>query len=205
MPTASFSIAASADDGFVGAVGSTWPLTSGDVSVTNDSQTTMSLRSRLIAGPSYHYYLALMRWDTSSLAGLIGGGSIDSATLEIVYTFVNVPDEFSLSADWYDFGGTVDSTDWVLGGADDAATFILPSLGTKQIPLQDGSIFVNTSGYTGLRLYFSGGEPVSDNQITVASFDHTTEVEPKLLVNYSLPPIQNAPEKLRVVTSQNRW
>jgi hypothetical protein len=46
---------------------------------------------------------------------------------------------------------------------------------------------VSLTGYTGLRLGISGGQPAGDNLLQFAALEHPGKPEPRLVVTYTTP------------------
>lgn len=184
--------AESGDDGMVEAWSSVYP----PLNAYEDSSSTYIAVRREDSGFSYGVSNGLMRWDTSTLPD---SARIVSAEL-LVSTAIPwnqdgfVPgcpvannDRRYLTADWYS-AWPIDPTDYsptawngALAGVS-LDTFIETEPHVV-IPF-DNTDGVSTTGYTGLRLHISGGQPTGRNSVCFAAFDNTELPEPRLAVTY---------------------
>jgi hypothetical protein len=190
VPTDTFSVAASGDDGYWDKEGppTGWPPdgTGGD----SGSDSAISMLARKYRTAAFvDLIVALVRFDTSALPD---DAVITDATLRLqIISVGNITDRtlnvgYYASANW-----PISTGDWT-GANDpgsDAGTFALTGISVGQEDLVLSSpTSVNVSGYTGLRLGISGGDPGIDDRdykVEMATLDHSTLTEPQLLVTYT--------------------
>lgn len=183
-PTTTFAVAAGGSDGDVnrGSSAAYPPSTAESVDTTN----TLLTISRGLSGGFYAVWVVLMTWDTSSIPE---GSTLTAAELDIYSEGGTSGNARSLTAEWYTVG-TIDAADYTATAGTTAlagsAISGLTGAGIKTLPL-DNTTGVSTSGQTGLRLHVSGAVPTTDNYLQMASFDHATHQEPRLLVTYDVP------------------
>lgn len=194
--TATFIIAASADNGAVLKTDSSYPPGGSAIASEDDSNYFLLARTNLGA---YYVFNLLWRWDTSGLP--------DNATATSASTgcYVKEAPVFSdlgsrnVTADWY--------TSWPISADDYSftpqttalASYPISSIthsagGTlNTIPL-DNTTGVSVAGYTGLRLHIDGGEPADFGAIVPCvprSADATKAA--RLTVSYTVPDPNTAP------------
>lgn len=192
-PTVQFSVSASADDGEVYGQGTSYP----PPFYYADSGAYFVVPRRTYnpgAAAPYDLYNGMIRWDTSALPD----NAIPlSATLRFWTPWVQNADNRSLTADWYG-AWPIDPADYVI----DAQTSALATKPLSQLPQGcftcsatqvdlplDNAGGVSATGDTGLRLHVSGGIPTNGfNDVYIASFDHPSVPEPRLVVTYNSPP-----------------
>src|SRR5262245_58855510 len=160
MPTVTFTVASAADDGDIIRNGS-WPP-AGSYTV-GDGTVAFSANDSPSSG-NYNTYVALFRWDTSSIP--------DNATI-ISATFItwchqrgeaDTPGTYSVVGDYYDFGGEPsDGSDWTFVCSPSIFTaFTIASMPSSDIayrlPLTDLT-GINKSGYTGIRVSLDNPTP----------------------------------------------
>jgi len=175
-----FEIAASADDDSAYGVEAAWPPTCDGTFGTH----TIMIRKTPAAANRY-VYNGFVRWDTSSLSGNTPTG----ATLRIYVSSVADADGRDLTADWYtawpiscdDYTATA-GTDAISG--EDLTNFTDDQDNDVTLDNVDG---VSTSGYTGLRLHISGGEPSGDNKLSFSGYDDNSQDNARLIVAYTEP------------------
>lgn len=184
MASATFNIAADGDDGAVEQTGATYPPS------TNTFTTGSVLVSR--SKPSgYSVEVGLLKWDTSSLPD---GATITAATLRGWCQDKASTDNLSLTADWYNWGAAVDSADWTNtpGTSAHAGTALSAiTLGAdNDFALVNPAGNVSRTGTTYLRLHISqrasDAAPTGNNYVQLASHEHATLVEARLIVTYNL-------------------
>lgn len=183
-PTTTFNVAAGGDDGYVyRASSSVYPP---DTSTTVDTSDTIVGVEKNLSGGQFAILISLLRWDTASIPD---DATIDAATLRLRKTAsspVSV-DSRSLVAEWYE-PGTIDTEDYTATVVSDAhsgtALTSITADADNDFALTNLSS-VNKTGYTGLRLHISGGQPTGNNTAYFASFDHSTLTEPRLIVEYT--------------------
>lgn len=184
MPTDTFNIAASGDDGYAAGTGSaSYPPASGTESNTSDNAVAAWKR---FDGSFYNVYAGLIRWDTSSIPN---DAVIESVTLRIHVVSKANDDTRSFALEWYDSGtiGTEDYTSTVGTNAHAGTAIASITSGADNDFALINVSNVNKTGYTGLRCHVSGGTPTGSNLVEFAALDHTTLVEPRLIVTYIVP------------------
>lgn len=194
MPTAVFSVAASADDGYISRNQSTisgWPPTGG-ASTVDTTSTELSFSVWDIVSPNYYLGVLLMKWDTSQIPL---GAIINSADLLITTadTGVSNPNNAQFYGDWFNWS-PADSTDWTASSPTTARTaYLLSNISVtpgdlNTIPLT-GLSGITPGGTTQLRLSGMGTStaPAARNYVAFASYDSTLYQEPQLRVNYTVP------------------
>jgi hypothetical protein len=184
-PTVNFDVDASLNDCHITVAGSAWPPV-GDVAQAVDcAATTVDVRKEDDTG-DFIARAGILAWDTSSIPN---DATIESVALVLDVTDVNNDDSRQLIVDWYAGVPPVTMSDWDLTGVGTAGGFALASLstGAETLPLNIAQNTINTTGFTSLRLTLSGGQPTGENNLTFASFDHSTGDEPRLVVTYSTP------------------
>jgi RHS repeat-associated protein len=187
-PSATFNVAASADDTYLLRTGATYPPT-GTISTFSSSTSVSMEKDKSTGATPYQVRVGFIRWNTGSIPD---AATINSATLRlrVTNTFLNNPPRV-LNGEWYT-AWPIDSADYtatVGTTASGAAGWVFPASGAdRDFSLQSLSNVSKTS-YTGLRLGVSGGAPTSSNGVQAASYDDTALVEPRLIVVYdNLPP-----------------
>lgn len=200
MAQTTFNVAASADDAMIACSSSTYPPGTPNNFSSQTEQIDAVIRRLDVA--TFIVRTAVIRWDTSSLddAAVIVG-----ATLRLRVNFKSDADSRSLVAEWYSYDGSISDADYASTASSTAhAGTTIASITTGQdndFALQNLEN-INLSGYTGIRLHISGGEPTGHNQVDWASFDHTTLTEPRLIIDTAE---SEAPEVLRTVVAPLRW
>lgn len=203
-PTTSFNVSASADDGNAQGTNATYPPVAG--SSFSETGTTV-IPARSFTTGVFVVAVGLIRWDTSSL---LDSAVIDSATLRLAINSKQDANSRSLTAEWYD-AETIGVDDWTntVGTNAHAGTTIasITSGGADNdfalINLEN----VSKTGYTGVRLHISGGEPTGENRINFATFDHATATEPRLIIDYTEPPnvIDNRSKRASSIYVSSPW
>lgn len=184
MPTMTFNVAASADDGSAtGIVATAYPPPAATSNVTETSTQV----KRSVATSIYTVTVGLLRWNTATLPA---GATITSATLRIQLGSKAVTDGRSLVAEWYAASNwPIDTGDYTTTApTTPAATLAISSITNAAL---NDLVFtdlsgINPTGYTGVRLQISGGQPTGNNQVNFSTFDHATDPEPQLIITYTL-------------------
>ena len=117
--------------------------------------------------------------------------TITGATLQLDLRFINNADERQLTADWYTAGWPPASSDDYSATAQTSAIsgWTIPfSTGLYDITGLGGLGGISKTGYTGLRLHLSGGEPSGRNLIQATSYDAPDGQPPRLTVIYNNTP-----------------
>jgi hypothetical protein len=183
-PTTTFSVAAGADDARIERTGSTYPPAGG---ISVDSTSTSAYCARSFISPTYYITVAIVRWDTSSLSG----AQVQSATAKFYLSAKGADDNRQVTIEWYNWTPPASTSNWVQDAVNNAHA------GTSIASLPNAAQYVslalqnlsnlNTSGYTGLRLHVSGGQPTGSNLFQFRSFEHTGGTPPLLEVTYVAP------------------
>lgn len=193
MPTMTFTVAASGDDGTIQAWGATYPPSPSNV-VTDSISVNAIRRDAASGGGTWVVDVGIVRWDTS---GIPDDATVTSASARLRCTGIfDSGGGRSLTAEWYE-AGTLGLEDHSHTVGTDAHTGVLLSdlaemagvggIWDADFPLSNAALHINKSGYTGLRFHISGDEPTGWDQVTWASFDNTNYPEAKLIVNYVYP------------------
>ena len=181
--TLQFAIATGNDDAVVGVDGdATYPGTANSI-VNTDTKIRVE---KADYGATFTVRSGLLRWDTSSIPD---DATIEAAILRIAHDNENdSANARSITAEWYAFDGSAALGDWTSTvGTDAHAGRTIASLisNTDQdFLLLDADANVNKSGYTGLRLHVSGGEPTLINYYDFASIEHASLEPARLIVYY---------------------
>ena len=181
-----FSVVAAGDDGdltVAGPAASGYPP--GTAPAVNTSGTALTAGRRLAFG-EYEVIVPLMRFDTS---GLPDGATITSATLKVYVTKKTDADDRSLTAEWVDGSSTwpIDAGDFTLVGSGSAlagSDITGLNVGAVNSFGLSGLSSVSTTGWTGLRLHVSGGQPTGDNYVQMAAFGNANPAA-QLVVTYT--------------------
>jgi hypothetical protein len=177
------SIAASGADGYVQQSAATYPP--GGSTTVNTSGGSIPVE-RGFNGGVHVVRVGLLRFDTSVLSG----ETVLSAVLRIQSRSSEWfdSDGRNLVGEWYD-PGTIDSADYTATSAStafsEAITGIAKATGDGSqvdFTLTDAATEIDTAGFTGLRIHVDGGEPTGRNGVGMASLDHASTPEPKLIV-----------------------
>lgn len=184
MPTMTFNVAASGDDGVVDGSNATYPpATAGTVSDTGISVTV----SRDFVSPNYRTRNGLIRWDTTTLPA---GATITAATVRFTPSAKADANGRSLVAEWYSGSNwPIDTTDYAATAPGTPAASIL--LSSVVLNALTDLVFtdlsgINPTGYTGVRLHISGDEPTGMNRVSLPTWDHTVAPEPQLIITYTV-------------------
>jgi hypothetical protein len=157
--------------------------------------------------PDYAVSNGLLRWDTrleegarveaatlvfSTSVGSFGGGGGNAPSTSYSPCASTDTDGRALVMEWQDPGswGAEDYSPspgpgWIASVPLSDFSRYLPEV--EAIPLDDVG-GVNTQGDTAIRLSISGGQPVGQNSVCIASWDDPTLPEPHLSINYVIPP-----------------
>lgn len=183
-PTATFNVAASADDAVVYKEGATYPPDTGPTYLEGASDGVLGGRLYNSGNSTYYIYNGLARWDTSSIPD---NATIDAATFRAYVTVVQNADSRNITADWYT--GAFDGTAYSETAQTDAnAGVAISSFTARQdndITLTGYATGINKTGYTALRFHCDGGQPTGMNRINIAYWDNNTHTEPRLIVDYT--------------------
>ena len=188
-PTTTFDITAGGNDGH--SEDATAPLLYADVAcdaaLTTD---TTQFVSRFFTGAAYAISNGHLRWDTSAIPD---NATVTSASLRLyVVSKVDSADARSLVADWNDFGAALTCADWVHDALSDAhagTTIAAISTGQNNSLALSNLSNVSITGFTGIRLHISGGQPTASNRVEIAYFDDPGLDPPQLSVTYTLAEI----------------
>ena len=184
MTVSVFNIAASGDDG-AAASGAQADYAAAACTSTDLVATEANTHRSLIA-TNYYINDGLQRWDTSSIPDT---DAVDSATLRLYVSAKTDANGRSLVADWYDFGASLTCADWVHDSLNDAisgTTIASLTTGANNTFTLSNVSNISKTGFTGIRVHTSGGEPAGTNQVEYAFQDHATNDEPQLAVTHSV-------------------
>jgi hypothetical protein len=184
--TVTFNLAASGDDGVVSSSGAGYPPAGAATAETTASNVTMGRR---LAHTGYEVYAGLLRFNTSSIPD---DATVTAVTLRVQTTAKQNGDGLSLVGEWYDSSNwPIDAADYALDNSGSALTgspLAQITVGAQNNFALTGLGSLSKTGFTGLRLHLSGGQPSGDNYLLFASFDDPTLAEPRLVVTYSNAP-----------------
>lgn len=186
MPSQIFVVDA-ANDGYVNNQSATYPPNGGvGRSMGEDGAYAM----RRLLGGTYGVFNALLKWDTSSLAGK----KVTAARLQIYVANKATLDNLTLVGESYVFDGTdADYTPTPSASAFDPIVWEDMVVGSQipDITIKNPATFVNTSGYSGLRLHMTqlaaDAAPTVNNFVQLATVEHATLAAPQLVVDYEDP------------------
>lgn len=185
MPTLDFDIAVGSDDARVKRTDTAYPPAG---TITPNDAVGIEPFKGLNAG-TYDITVGVLRWDTSSLPD---AATLTSASLRIYRWGGGNPDSRDLTAEWYAYDGSIATTDYTdVVGTDALASYPLSNftgIGLFTIPL-DNTTGVSKTGYTGLRLHISGGQPTGENWVGIQAFEDTSQPNARLSVTYELPSV----------------
>jgi len=183
-PSTTFNVAVSADDKYIFTSGSTYPPTGGFSSTSTSETITVA---RWLLSTTHYIYNGFVRFDTSSLAD---DAVVSGATLRVYITAKGDIDNRNFTADYYTWNAAT-HTD-----ADHSITAQTGALSTditgltlsadNDLALSNATANVSKTGYTYLRLHVDGDQPTGSNRISFAAYDHTTQTEPRLIVDYTV-------------------
>ena len=198
MAQSTFSIAASADDTNLFRTGAAYP----PVTTDGGNQTTniWLVPQKILDAGTYKTEVEFIKFDTSSL---LDTATVTSASLQLYMGSIGNADARSINFEWYTWTTPAHPTDWAETVGTTAAVITIASLivGVNTIALSNAPANVSLTGNTGIRFGVSGGQPTGLNEVYFAAFDHSTEQEPRLVVNYD----EVGATSLRVVSSGLRW
>lgn len=194
MPTVTFPITTAANDGSGYREAATWAgIGAGAFTDFSDDPTHLIYASKQAPGTAYFCDNLWLRWDTSSIPD---SATITAANLIMYLTSSQNNDGYSIVADAYDFGGEpAVAGDWVETPSPNIlAPLTLTALigagaaGDRTIPFSaSGLTAISKTGFTGVRVCFSAGTPVSasGNYLEFQSFENAGVNEPRLEVTYT--------------------
>jgi len=184
MPQTTIEIAATGDDGLVRRINSAvYPPNTSDQVFTN---LTDDFCSRELNGGTFWVAVGLLRFDTSAIPD---DATITAAELKLYVTSKGDADNRGVTAEWYS------ASNWPIDAADYTATAAATAHAGVDITsitlnsdltmaLLNPATNINKTGYTGLRLHVSGGQPAGVNYVVWSAFDHATNIAPRLVVTY---------------------
>ncbi|MBA2641348.1 MAG: hypothetical protein H0U82_00290 [Actinobacteria bacterium] len=184
MPTDTFSVLASGDDGRAGASDTVYPP---EINLTSDAAGVNVNISKRETFAAFRTDVGLIRFDTSTLPD---AAVVSKATLRLNVISKVDNEARSIVAEWYASSNwPIDTTDYsstVVTDAHAGTTIASIATGADQDFALQNLSNISLTGYTGLRLHVTGGAPATDqiNELIVALFDHATLAEPRLLVTY---------------------
>jgi hypothetical protein len=143
---------------------------------------------RRLAFGDYEVLVGLLRFDTSALPD---DAVVTSATLRVFVTEQRDADDRLLVGEW--LAGSawpIDGSDFALAVGTSALAGVdvtgLTKNASYELPLT-GLASVSRTGYTGLRLGISGGQPTGDNLVQIAALEHPSRPEPQLVLAWTRP------------------
>ena len=182
-------IATNTDDGEIRAQNSAYAsTTSGSINIVRDNGAVGAAESAN-DGAAFTRWESFTRWDTSSIPDT---ATITAATVTVnVVTWTNT-DSWSIDLCYFDWGSTVDSSDWTDSTCNTASTRTLASIGgtgSKVFTLSNLSNISKTA-YTGIRWMTDHVPPssppgVGNDRIYWNAKDNGTGDSPLLEVCYS--------------------
>lgn len=196
MPTDTFPISPSTNDGTAFWSRATYPPTTSTTTFGDEPGDTLFVTNGFFS-PNYIIEETFLRFDTSTISS---SATITAANL-LLYALSKVDgaNNKDLVGDYYDFGGEpVIEADGIEGASpsifsavDLAAittsavnTIALTDLtGVKRAGENNGQGF---TGITGIRLTLTAGIPTVDNNVQFAAQEHANQ-EPRLEVTYTIP------------------
>jgi len=174
---------ASGDDCEVYKQGATYPPSGSATVVTEQIQVGVSK-----GWETDHFatHVGLVRFDTSPLPD---GAIITAATLRLCSSGgASDADGRVLNVDWYDPNNwpidAADYSDAVSAGAGSLDVTSWPSYGNWAEIVLSGLSNISKTGYTGLRLGVSGGQPAGSNGLEFFTYDYGSLI-PQLVVTYA--------------------
>lgn len=174
-----YTIASGDDDGDVSRQTAAYPP--GTPTAVDTSMGT-AISVRVFGAPNYSVGNILLKWDTSAIPD---GATITSATLRSYIDSITDIDAQNWDGEWYTVG-TIDASDYTATPASTAYSVDIGTLTAGQdndVSLTSPDSNISKSGDTGLRLHISGGEPTVGNLVEIATLEHATETEARLIVN----------------------
>jgi len=180
--TSTFSVLAMGDDGYVDVAGATYPPRG----TPRVHGWKLAQVSRGFVSGTYAVETALLRFDTS---GLPDDATITSVKLRLFVTAKGDGDARSLVGEWYGAGNwPIGAGGWSLDSSADAlagvAISTIATSASNDFMLANGN-GVSLTGSTGLRLHIDGGVPTAANTVQFATYEHTTQPEPQLIVEWT--------------------
>ena len=199
MTVSNFPIAAVGNDG--GTISATPQAVYANAAFDSASVTnTNDAALRTLSGGDFYIRYAHFRWDTSSIPD---ADTVSAATLRMYLDTKQDTDNRNLQGDWHDFDVPtvgLGSEDWV-HDAPTANAFAEDITGltdgaNNTITLSNVAANISKTGFTGIRVGVSGGEPTGTNRFDIAMLEHATSDEAMLSVTH-LPTF--TPVTIRVV------
>lgn len=191
MPTMTFEIATTADEGTAVKRGADYPP-AGEVEEKFVFTPPAVAAEKTFSSPNHRLSVAFLRWDTSSIPE---DAEIHSAFARFrVFLVSSGGDGRSLTAEWYD-AETISMDDWTSTVGTDAhagSTLALLALHQAEDNVIDLTNLanINKTGYTGLRLHITGDAPTVTNYIFIQAIDSlgpgVETFRSQLHVNYTI-------------------
>jgi hypothetical protein len=183
VQTATFPITASLDDQFVAKNSSGYPPS--NAASYNSWEDTVWTERSLHPDGNYEIVNGLLRFNTSNLPD---DATITGARLQVDIVFMESANGLSLTADWFNWAGSNAEADYSAMAQTGAIAPIEIGYfvsGPKSFELLNASTNISKTGPSSLRLHIDGGPPTGMNYVKLASWNHDTAAEPKLVVNYT--------------------
>lgn len=134
---------------------------------------------RTFNGETYFLRVGMVGWDTGTIPD---NATIHSAILQITPGGARNDDKRNLTAEWYNNGWPIDTSDWTATASATAFCIAIADLtAPKDLPLTNPAVNINKNGVTALRLHISGGKPKGFNHVVLGAYN------PILIVNYTVP------------------
>jgi hypothetical protein len=191
MPTDTFSVAASGDDGFVSRDGTGEFPPTGTITATTNTTSDFGGQARKLINTAISFSniaVALFQFNTAALAD---DATVTAAVFRFSVTSKATEDSLALNFEYYDLGASIGTEDYAAGVGVTAAQVAAgtwqawATTGTVDVSLSNLSN-INKTGFTGIRVGMDGTPfDASQTRINIAELDHTTRDEPKLLVTYT--------------------
>lgn len=185
MTVDTFSISATANDGYAGRFGATYPNPA--TVLLETTQTTVDVQ-RSFASPNYTVVVGLLRFDTSAIPD---ANSVTAATLRLQVTTKTSANALGFCGEWYAWT-TAASSDYTNtpGTSAFAAVDIASGIAVGQNDFALTNLGnVNKTGFTGLRLHVtqraSDAAPTGNNACFFADWTHATQTEAQLIVAHA--------------------
>jgi hypothetical protein len=176
----------SGDDGMAAAWGASYPP-SGDTGAESGIDELHVGRLWDSEAEEYVTINGLLRFNTSALPE---EAEVCAVFLDVFGSIISTESR-DLQAEWYG------SANWPIDAGDYSQTAYSSALASWPLQTQygenmsielDNGSGIDPSGYTGLRLHVSGGEPSDFNVMSIAPFESEEHPGPALRVQYVLPP-----------------
>jgi hypothetical protein len=186
--TTTFSVSASADDGYVIRGGTTWPPNNTTYTV-DTTYSELAMVKAKYSDTSWEGTVALLRFNTGSIPD---DAVISQAQLLVSPTSYTNTDGRSCVIDYYTFT-SITSSCWTNSPSSGALSLALNSTNfstSRKTFTLNNPTNINKTGYTGFRMGISGtSAPTGGNSCGICSQNHSTSANrPQLRITYNVPP-----------------